>query len=154
MAKKLPRGMTAVTPHLVINGAGEALEFYKRVFGAKEVFSMPGPDGKIMHAQIELDGAAIMLGEEAPSWGALSPKSLKGSPVTVHLYVDDVDAFMANAQKAGATITQSATDMFWGDRYGKLTDPWGHHWSIATFIREVSPEEMMEAMKNMSTQPA
>ena len=154
MPKHIPEGMPAVTPHLVINGAGEALEFYKKAFGAVEEFRLPGPDGKVAHAQIRIGGSPIMLGEEAPSWGAFSPKALKGSPVAIHVYVEDTDAFMAKAVKAGAKVTMPAADMFWGDRYGKLEDPFGHHWSIGTFIRQVSPEEMIEAMKNMPTEPA
>jgi PhnB protein len=149
MAKKLPKGMTAVTPHLVIAGAGKALDFYVRVFGATEDYRLAGPDGKVAHAQIRIGGAPIMLGEEAPDWGAFSPKSLKGSPVAIHLYVDDVDGFMAKAEKGGAKITSPAADMFWGDRYGKLEDPFGHRWSVATFVREVGPEEMDKAMKEM-----
>jgi PhnB protein len=152
--KYIPEGMAAVTPHLVIAGAAEAIEFYKSAFGAVEEFRMPGPDGKIAHAQIRIDGSAIMLGEEAPSWGALSPRALNGSPVTLHLYVEDADAFALKAQEAGARITMPVADVFWGDRYGKLEDPFGHHWSIATHVRDVSPAEMAEAMRNMPTQPA
>jgi PhnB protein len=149
MAKKLPKGMTAVTPHLVIAGAEKALDFYVRVFGATEDYRLAGPDGKVAHAQIRIGGAPIMLGEEAPDWGSFSPRTLKGSPVAVHLYVDDVDAFMAKAEKGGAKITAPAADMFWGDRYGKLEDPFGHRWSVATFVREVGPEEMEKAMAEM-----
>jgi uncharacterized glyoxalase superfamily protein PhnB len=146
--------MTAVTPHLVIAGAAEALEFYKKAFGAVEEFRLPGPDGKLAHAQMRIGGCAIMLGEEAPAWGAVGPKMLKGSPVNIHLYVEDADAAMARAVKAGAKVTMPVADMFWGDRYGKLEDPYGHHWSLATFVRQVSPEEMAEAMRNMPTEPA
>jgi PhnB protein len=150
----IPEGMGAVTPYLVIAGAAEALDFYVRAFGAVDELRMPGPDGKLMHAQMRIGGAAIMLGEEAPAWGALGPKTLNGSPVNIHLYVEDADAFMARAEKAGARVTMPAADMFWGDRYGKLEDPFGHRWSIATHVREVSPGEMMEAMRNMPKEPA
>lgn len=154
MPQYIPEGMIAVTPHLVIAGAAEALEFYKKAFGAVEEFRLPGPDGKLAHAQMRIGGCAIMLGEEAPAWGSLGPKTLKGSPVNIHLYVEDADASMARAVKAGAKVTMPVANMFWGDRYGKLEDPFGHQWSLATFIRQVSPEEMAEAMRNMPTEPA
>jgi uncharacterized glyoxalase superfamily protein PhnB len=150
----IPAGMSVVTPHLVIAGAAEALDFYVRALGAVEEFRMPGPDGKLMHGQMRIGGNAIMLGEEAPEWGILGPKTLKGSPVYIHLYVDDADAFVARAVKAGAKVTMPVADMFWGDRYGKIQDPFGHNWSIATHVRDVSPAEMMEAMKNMPKEPA
>lgn len=150
----IPEGMTAVTPHLVIAGAAEALDFYVRALGAVEEFRMPGPNGKLMHAQMRIGGCAIMLGEEAPDWGIIGPKTLKGSPVNIHLYVDDADAFVARAVKAGAKITMPVADQFWGDRYGKIEDPYGHRWSVATHVRDVSPAEMMEAMRNMPTEPA
>src|SRR5258708_3435631 len=136
MPKHIPEGMSAVTPHLVIRGADEAIEFYKKAFGAVEEFRMPGPDGKLAHAQIRIGGSAIMLGEEAPSWGALGPKAIGGSPVNIHLYVENADATMARAEKAGAKVTMPVADMFWGDRYGKLEDPYGHRWSLATFVRQ------------------
>jgi PhnB protein len=153
-SKPIPEGMTAVTPHLVIAGAAEALDFYVQAFGAVEEFRMPGPDGKLVHAQIRIGGSAIMLGEEMASCGALGPKALKGSPVTIHLYVDDADAFTAKAAKAGAKVTMPVADMFWGDRYGQLEDPFGHRWSVATHVREVSPEDMAEAMRNMPMETA
>jgi uncharacterized glyoxalase superfamily protein PhnB len=142
--------MRTVTPHLICAGAADAIEFYKKAFGAVETARLPGPQGKIMHAMIRIGDSALMLVDEMPEWGALGPKALKGSPVTLHLYVDDVDAFAARAVKAGAKITMPVADMFWGDRYGKLEDPFGHHWSLATHLREVSPEEMQQAMKNMA----
>jgi uncharacterized glyoxalase superfamily protein PhnB len=145
----IPQGMTAVTPHLVCAGAAQAIEFYKKAFGAVEEARLPGPGGKIMHAAIRFGGATIMLVDEMPEWGALGPKSLKGSPVTIHLYTDDVDALVARAVKAGAKVTMPVADMFWGDRYGKIEDPFGHQWSIATHSRDVSPAEMAEAMKEM-----
>lgn len=153
-SKPIPEGMTAVTPHLVCRDAAGALDFYVKALGAQEEFRLPGPDGRLAHAQMRIGGCAIMLGEEAPSWGALSPKALKGSPVTIHLYVDDVDLFTERAVKAGAQVTMPVADMFWGDRYGTIEDPWGHKWGIATHQREVSPEEMAEAMRNMPTEPA
>ncbi len=145
--KPIPEGMRSVTPHLVCASAADAIEFYKKAFGAVEVARLPGPDGKLMHAMIRIGDSAIMLVDEFPQMGALGPKSLKGSPVTIHLYVEDVDAFAARAVKAGAKITMPIADMFWGDRYGQLEDPFGHHWSVGTHIRDVSIEEMQQAMQ-------
>jgi PhnB protein len=153
MPKAIPAGMSAVTPHLICAGAAAAIDFYKTAFGAVEEGRLPAPDGRVMHALIRIGGAPIMLVDEMPEWGALGPKALKGSPVTIHLYVDDVDAVVARAVKAGAKVTMPVADQFWGDRYGKLEDPFGHHWSVATHQREVSPEEMKAAMAKMS-QPA
>lgn len=147
--KPVPDGMHTVTPHLVCAGAADAIEFYKNAFNAVEEGRLYGPQGRIMHAMIRIQGSALMLVDEMPEWGALGPKSLKGSPVTIHLYVDDVDAFVKHAVAAGAKITMPVADQFWGDRYGKLEDPFGHHWSVATHLREVSMEEMQRAMKNM-----
>ena len=146
----IPAGMTAVTPHLVCADAAGAIEFYKKAFGAVEESRLPGPGGKVMHALIRIGGAAIMLVDEAPEWGMLGPKALKGSPVTIHLYVDDTDAFVARAVKAGAKVTMPVTDMFWGDRYGTLEDPFGHRWSVGTHVRDVSPAEMVEEMKKQT----
>jgi PhnB protein len=150
----IPNGFTAVTPHLVCARAAEAIEFYKKAFGAVEESRLPGEDGKIMHAVIRINGAPIMLGEESLKHRAVSPKTLNGSPVTIHLYVDDTDAAVERAKKAGAKVTMPAQDQFWGDRYGTLEDPFGHHWSIATHVRDVSPKEMEEAMKKMEASHA
>jgi len=144
--KALPTGMRTVTPHLVCADAAGAIEFYKKAFDAVELVRLPGPDGKIMHACVRIGDSPIMLVDEYPDWGVLGPKALKGSPVTIHLFVDDVDAFAARAVRAGAKVTMPIADMFWGDRYGKLEDPFGHHWSVATHLRDVSPEEMRKAM--------
>jgi uncharacterized glyoxalase superfamily protein PhnB len=152
--KPIPDGFHALTPHLVIQGAARAIDFYKKAFGAQEVARMPGPDGKsIMHAQLMIDGSPLMLVDEAPQWGARSPTSLKGSPVTIHLYVKDVDATFKKAVESGAKVTMPVQDMFWGDRYGKVTDPFGHDWSIATHKEDVPPQDMerraREAMAKM-----
>ena len=152
--KPIPDGMHSVTPHLVCAGAAEAIEFYKKAFGAVEQARLPGPQGKLMHAMIRIGDSAVMLVDEMPEWGALGPKSLKGSSVTIHLYVDDADAFVARAVKAGAKVTMPVADMFWGDRYGKLEDPFGHHWSVGTHVRDVSMEEMQQAMRAMQQQGA
>jgi uncharacterized glyoxalase superfamily protein PhnB len=149
MSKQIPQGMHSVTPHLVCAGAAQAIEFYKKAFGAVEEARLPGSDGKLMHAMIRIGDSRIMLADEMPEWGSLGPKALKGSPVTIHLYVDDADAFAKRAAAAGAKITMPVDEMFWGDRYGKLEDPFGHHWSVGTHVRDVSPEEMQRAMKEM-----
>ena len=148
--KYIPEGMHSVTPHLVVAGAAKAIEFYKKAFGAEEQGRLPGPDGRLMHAAITIAGSPVMLVDEMPEWGALGPKALKGSPVTIHLYVEDADAFVERAVKAGATVTMPLADQFWGDRYGKIEDPFGHHWSVATHVRDVSPEEMKRAMQEMA----
>ena len=106
-----------------------------------------------MHAMIRIEGSAVMLVDEMPEWGALGPKSLKGSPVTIHLYVEDVDAFVERAVAAGAKITMPVADQFWGDRYGQLEDPFGHRWSVGTHQRDVSVEEMQQAMRSMAARP-
>ena len=147
--KPIPDGMHSVTPHLICAGAAQAIEFYKKAFGAVEEARLPAANGKLMHAMIRIGDSAVMLVDEMPEWGALGPKSLKGSPVTIHLYVADVDAFVAHAVGAGAKITMPLDDMFWGDRYCKLEDPFGHHWSVATHKRDVSPDEMQQAMRKM-----
>lgn len=145
----IPQGMHTVTPHLVCAGAMDAIEFYKQAFGAQEITRLPGPDGQLMHAQLRIGDSSIMLVDEFPERGSFGPKALKGSPVTVHLYVDDADAFVARAVKAGATITMPVEEMFWGDRYGQLEDPFGHHWSVATHVRDVSQAELATAVKQL-----
>ena len=146
VAKTVPAGFHSVTPNLVVKGAGKAIEFYKKVFGAQELSRMPGPDGTtIMHAEIKIGDSIVMLNDEFPQMGARGPQSLGGSPVTIHLYVDDVDAVFAKATAAGATTTMPVADMFWGDRYGQLTDPFGHHWSIGTHMKDLTSQEMQQA---------
>jgi PhnB protein len=147
--KPIPDGSHSVTPHLVCAGTADAIEFYKKAFNAVETLRLPGPRGKLMHAEVRIGDSAVMLVDESPEWGMLGPKSLKGSPVTIHLYVEDVDAFVARAVGAGAKITMPIADVFWGDRYGTLEDPFGHRWSVGTHIRDVSPEEMQQGMQNM-----
>jgi PhnB protein len=147
--RPIPDGMHTVTPHLICAGAADAIEFYKNAFNAVEEGRLPGPQGRLMHAMIRIGDSHIMLVDEMPEWGAFGPKSLKGSPVTIHLYVEDVDAFVKHAVAAGAKITMPLDDMFWGDRYCKFEDPFGHHWSVATHLRDVSPEEMKQAMQKM-----
>jgi PhnB protein len=145
----IPSGMHTVTPHLICAGADQAIDFYKKAFGAIELSRMPGPDGKVMHASIRIGNSVVMLNDENPQWGTLGPKALKGSPVTIHLYVEDANALFEQAVRAGAKVTMPLDDMFWGDRYGKLEDPFGHQWSIGTHTRDVTPEEMQKAMVEM-----
>ena len=143
--KPIPDGMHTVTPHLICAGAADAIEFYMKAFNAVEMGRLAGPQGKLLHGAIRIGDSTVMLVDEFPEWGSLGPKSLKGSPVAMHVYVEDVDAFVARATAAGAKITMPLQDMFWGDRYCKLEDPFGHQWSVATHVRDVSRDEMQEA---------
>ena len=145
--KAIPDGMHSLTPHLVCRGAAAAIEFYGRAFGAIELFRLPGPDGRLIHACVRIGDSQLFLFDEMLERGALGPQALHGTPVTLHLQVEDADAAFARAIQAGGTVSMPLADMFWGDRYGRLTDPFGHSWSIATHMREVRPEEMVAAMK-------
>jgi PhnB protein len=149
MTKPIPDGMRSLTPHIVCKGAAAAIEFYKKAFGAVEGFRLPGPDGRLMHAQVRIGDSALMLVDEYPDMGALGPTALKGSPVTIHLYVPDADATFAQAVAAGAKVVMPLAEMFWGDRYGQLEDPFGHRWSVATHLRDLSPEEIAQNMAKM-----
>ncbi|RYD25081.1 MAG: VOC family protein [Verrucomicrobiaceae bacterium] len=144
----VPNGMRTVTPHLVCAGAADAIEFYKKAFGATENMRLAAPDGKLMHGCVSIGDSMVMLVDEMPDCGCMGPKSIGGSPVTIHLQVEDADALHDRAVKAGATATMPMADMFWGDRYGIVTDPFGHNWSIATHIKDLTPEEIQEAAKN------
>jgi uncharacterized glyoxalase superfamily protein PhnB len=142
--------MHSLTPHLVCDGAAAAIDFYKKAFNASEQGRIPGPGGKLMHAAVKIGDSTLMLVDEMPECtGALGPHKLKGSPVTIHLYVEDVDATVAQAVAAGAKVTMPVADMFWGDRYGQLEDPFGHRWSVATHKRDLTREEMQAAMQEM-----
>jgi uncharacterized glyoxalase superfamily protein PhnB/uncharacterized protein YndB with AHSA1/START domain len=138
-------GATPLAPHLVVDGAAEAIEFYGKAFGAAEVMRLPGENGKIMHAAVDINGAMVMLVDENRDWGMLGPKALKGTPVTLHLTVANADAAIDRAAKAGAKVVMPAEDAFWGDRYGQVEDPFGHRWSIASPLRAMSPEEIQAA---------
>jgi PhnB protein len=144
-----PEGMNSLTPHLVCEDASAAIEFYKAAFGAVETMRLPGPNGKLIHAALRIGDSTLMLVDQNPEWGALGPKLLNGSPVTIHLYVPDTDATVAQAVKAGATVTMPVADAFWGDRYAQLKDPFGHSWSVATPQRELSADQIREAMATM-----
>jgi uncharacterized glyoxalase superfamily protein PhnB len=147
----VPEGMRTVTPHLICAGAAEAIDFYKNAFGAIELSRMAGSDGKVMHASIRIGDSVLMLNDENPEWRSFGAKHFKGSPVTIHLYVDNVDAVFEQAVRAGAKVTMPLAEMFWGDRYGKIEDPFGHQWSLATHVRDVAPDEMQRAMQEMGS---
>ena len=141
----IPPGMHSVTPHLVCAGAADAIEFYKKAFNAQELAQLAGPDGKLMHGLIKIGDSMLMLVDEYPQWDSLGPKARNGTSVTLHLYVEDADAQFKQAIDAGCSVRMPLTDMFWGDRYGIVQDPFGHLWSIATHVRDVSPEEIRAA---------
>jgi uncharacterized glyoxalase superfamily protein PhnB len=143
--KPIPAGIHTVTPHLVCAGAADAIEFYKQAFNAVEMMRLKGPQEKLMHASIRIGDSVVMLVDEMPEWGSLGPKALKGSSVVIHLYVEDVDTAYARAISAGAKAIMPPSDMFWGDRYGQLEDPFGHRWSIATHMRDLTAEEIQQA---------
>ena len=143
--KPIPEGFNSVTPHLVVKGAAQAIEFYKNAFEAVEMVRLPGPDGNsVMHSSLKIGNSVVMLVDEYPDMGCLSPQSINGTPVTVHLYVEDADAVFDKAVEAGAKVTMPLENTFWGDRYGKLEDPFGHSWSVATHIEDLTPEQIIE----------
>lgn len=141
----IPPGFSALTPHLVCRGAADAIAFYARAFGAVEACRLPTPDGRLMHAMLTIDGAPLMLVDEFPERGCLGPQGSKSSPVTLHLYVSDADATVAQAVAAGAKLVMPVADMFWGDRYGQVEDPFGHRWAVATHVRDLTPEQIAAA---------
>lgn len=151
MTEPIPKGHEGIIPHLVCSPCADAIEFYRKAFGAEEVNRVEEPNGsRIMHAAITIDGKFIFLVDDFPEFcGGKSetPTSLGGSPVTMHRFVKDCDAAIERATNAGATVVMPAADMFWGDRYGVVQDPFGHKWSIATHIKDLTPEEMMAGMK-------
>ena len=152
-ADKKPNGIDrfapTLAPHLTCRDAAKAIDFYKKAFGAEELMRLPGPDGRLMHGAVRINGAMVMLNDEMPEHGALSPLALKGTSVTLHLNVPDVDRWYDRAVKAGAKATMPVADMFWGDRYGIVTDPFGHAWSIATHQKDMTVDEIKEALKSM-----
>jgi PhnB protein len=142
--KAIPEGHEGATPYLCIQGAAAAIDFYKTAFGATETMRMAGPDGKIGHAEIQIGKARLMLADEHPEIGFLSPRTLGGSPVTIHIYVEDVDALAAQAAAAGAKVMRAVADQFYGDRAGQFEDPFGHVWYFATHKEDLSPEEIQK----------
>jgi PhnB protein len=145
--KPIPEGYRTVTPYLAIDDAAEAIEYYKKAFGAKERGRMEAPGGKIGHAELEIGDSLVMLSDALPQFSTRAPKELGGTSVSVFMYVEDVDAVVKQAIDAGATVTMEVADQFWGDRFGVVEDPFGHLWSIATHVEDVPPEEMAERAK-------
>jgi len=146
-SKGVPAGYHSVTPAIVVRDAAAAIEFYKKAFGAEEIDRMAGPDGSIMHAEIRIGDSRIMLGEENEQWGTRSPLLTNGNPGSLHIYVENADAAFDRAIKAGAKVRYPLEDAFWGDRYGKVTDPFGHEWGLATRVKDLTPAEMEKAGK-------
>jgi PhnB protein len=147
--KPIPEGYHAVTPYLVVKGAAKAIDFYKNVFGAREKFRMDGPGGTIAHAEIEIGDSVVMLADENPQHGALSPATVGSTPVSIMLYVDDVDRVAEKLTQAGARMRRPVQDMFYGDRAGGFEDPFGHQWHVSTHIEDVTPEEIERRMAKM-----
>ncbi len=152
--RAIPKGFHTVTPYLVVRDAARAIDFYKQAFGAEELSRIDGPQGKVVHAELKIGDSIIMLSDEMPGASCRSPQSLGGTPITVFLYVKDVDDVFQKAVSAGAKVDMPVMDMFWGDRYGQVTDPFGHSWSLATHKEDVEPEELSKraeaAMAKMS----
>lgn len=145
--KPVPEGFHTLTPYLAIENAAEAIEYYKKAFGAEEKFRMDAPGGKIGHAELAIGDSIVMVSDPFPQASSKSPKELGGTTAGAFMYVEDVDAVFKQAVDAGATVTMEVADQFWGDRFGTLTDPFGHVWSIATHVEDVPPEEMAERAK-------
>ena len=148
--KPIPDGFHSITPHLVVDGASDAIAFYEKAFGAQVCLRMMMPDGRyVLHAELSIGDSRLLLADAIPEFGSRGPKALGGSPVAVHLYVEDADAAFERAIAAGATVTMPLSDMFWGDRYGRVTDPFGHVWSISAHVKDVAPLEMQAAVAAM-----
>ena len=145
IVRGIPDGFHSLTPSLICRETPKAMEFYKRAFGATEISRFAGPDGKIMNAQMRIGDSIFMLTEENLEWEAKSPLSLSGSPVSIQIYVEDTDKVFNTAVAAGATVSMPVEDMFWGDRWGSITDPFGHRWAIATRKKELNDDEMQRA---------
>jgi PhnB protein len=147
MVKPIPEGYHTVTPHLVVRGAEQAIQFYQVAFGAEELVRMPTPEGKLMHAEIKIGDCVVMLSDEFPELGSKSPATLGGTASGLMIYSENVNQLWERAVKAGAVVEMPLADMFWGDRYGRLRDPFGQSWALAQHVRDVPPEEMAEAAK-------
>jgi PhnB protein len=145
--KPIPEGYHTATPYLAVGEAAAAIEYYEKAFGAKEIVRMDAPGGKIGHAELKIGDSVVMLSDPFPQASTRAPKELGGSSVGIFMYVEDVDAVVKQAVDAGATVTMEVADQFWGDRFGSITDPFGHVWSIATHVEDVPPEEMAERAK-------
>jgi PhnB protein len=146
MAQPIPEGFTSVTPYIVFKDCRKAIDFYKAAFGAQERFAMPGPDGKgVMHAELLIGNSIVMMGEEHPDMACKSAENLGGSPVSFYVYVENVDQAFRRALEAGAKSQMAVEDMFWGDRTGTVQDTFGYNWTLATHIKDLSPQEMQQA---------
>jgi uncharacterized glyoxalase superfamily protein PhnB len=150
--RPIPEGFHTITPHLICSGAAAALAFYQQAFGAQELSRMPGPGGKLMHAQIRIGDSLLMLADDFFDAGSAASQALKNTHVYIHLYVEDADALFARAVEAGARPLMPPADMFWGDRYGQVEDPFGHRWSIATHKRDMTPQQMTQEMEQAMRQ--
>ena len=146
----VPEGHRSLAPYLCVRGASRAMDFYARAFGARELFHMAGPGNRIAHAEMQIGDSVLMLADENPKEGTKSPEAYGGAAASVFLYLPDVDAVFERATAAGAKVEMPPTDMFWGDRYGKLTDPFGHEWGIATHVEDVTPEETQKRLATMA----
>ena len=148
--KPIPEGMHSLTPHLTCDGASDAIQFYINAFGAVEMARLPGPDGRLMHAMVQIGNSPLMLMDPPPGQTVPRRQSADNQPVIIHLYVEDVDATVKKAVAAGAKLVTAPEDMFWGDRYAQVDDPFGHRWSVATHTRDLSTEQIREAVSQMS----
>lgn len=152
MTQPIPEGFHTLTPHIVVKDVVEAIAWYTKAFGAQEIMRIPAPDGSIIHAEVKIGNSPLMLAAASEQWQSKDPNMIGGTAVTLHIYTEDVDALYKKATDAGAKGTQPPEDVFWGDRYAKMNDPWGHQWSIATHIADPTPEEMDKAMQEMFSQ--
>lgn len=151
MTNPIPEGYPRVTPYLIVNGAAAAIDFYKSVLGATERMRMAGPDGKLGHAELEIGDSVIMLADEHPEMSARGPKTVGGTPVFLHVYVEDADSVFERAVEAGAEPLQPVEDKFYGDRSGGFEDPFGHHWNVATHVEDIPPDEMSKRAAEAAT---
>ena len=150
--RAIPEGYHTITPNIVVRDARKAIDFYKKAFGAEEIMSMPGPGGKIMHAEIRIGNSRVMLADDMPEFGCKSPQALGGSPVSFYVYVENVDAAWKRAVDAGAKAGMPLSDMFWGDRTGKLEDPFGHSWNLAQHIKDLTPDQINKGQEEFMKQ--
>jgi PhnB protein len=152
--KPIPDGYHAVTPYLHVKDAARAIEFYERAFGARLLYRLDQPDGRVGHAELQIGDSRVMLADESPEMGVRSPRTIGGTPVTIHLYVPDVDATVARAVAAGATLSRPVADQFYGDRNGGLVDPFGHVWFVATHVEDVEPDEISRRAAEAAAHPS
>jgi PhnB protein len=152
--KAIPDGYHSVTPYLVVQGAAQAIDFYRRAFGAQEIMRMDGPGGKLTHAEIRIGDSVIMLSDEMPGATVRSPQSLGGTSASIFVYLEDIDSVFKRAEAAGAKVVMPLANQIWGDRYGTLADPFGHVWSLATHVEDVAPEEISRRMREFMAKRA